>query len=92
MVVERIRKYGDLERIEVHQRVPSNVLLDTIQCTFFLFWALWIILALKAVYIYGGYRWTIPGVEDLIQFCTQYDSAKLIWDKLVEIVKNVVYV
>ena len=50
MVEERIRKYGDVDRLETVKRVPSNVIVDTAQGLLLLFWALWIIIALRFVF------------------------------------------
>lgn len=54
LVEERIRKHGNLDQLDILLRQPPNVLLDTIIGTFWLFWALWVLLALKlTVYCLG---------------------------------------
>lgn len=54
LVEERIRKHGDIKRIEAPSRQPTvGVVLDYLQGFVTLFWALWIILAFKCVYLWS---------------------------------------
>lgn len=52
IIEERIIKYGDIKQIETKSRKPSmGVIWDYLQGFVTLFWALWIILACRCVYL-----------------------------------------
>ncbi|XP_046916925.2 acyl-CoA desaturase [Dermatophagoides farinae] len=47
MIEERLRKYGNQQLMNVFDRQPKNLLLDTVFGLLTLFWALWVLLALR---------------------------------------------
>ena len=47
MIEERLRKYGNQQLMNVFDRQPKNLLLDTLFGLLTLFWALWVLLALR---------------------------------------------
>ena len=82
LVEERIRKYGDIDRIEMASRKPFNIIIDTLNGILFLFWALWIILALKFVHNYYSLNWSIPIVESIVQFFNEHNTIYSMWNTM----------
>ncbi len=83
MVVERVGRWGDRDRVDTESRKPrAGVLLDTLQGVFWLFWALWVILLLKGAYQLSGLEVKLPLIEQMVQWCERYNTPALLWGQL----------